>query len=226
MSLDMSVRIDDHDDLGMLEYTRFLAAGIKTITVHFSGGGDSGSMGEITIEPNVDLPSGEIDMIQNIAEQILNHASPGDWWNNDGGQGDVVFTVRDGQTYWKIYCELNQVDHESMPAVNGIVKNDVILRSINTDIETRFAYEYDYNGYWYWYYAGTAENPASEELKNALQELLKIHGYDPDDTDGFDGHIFFRGPYYNIEHVARHNTVDIVEMNGVVMTVGSTGNTN
>lgn len=88
-------------------------AGIATVTVSFSGGGDSGSIDDVSAmnaggDP-VDLPedaqlqftrSGELvaqtlkEAIIDLADAVLERCGH-DWYNNEGGQGEVILHVEE-----------------------------------------------------------------------------------------------------------------------------------
>lgn len=75
-------------------------AGHHTITIEYSGGGDSGQIDETLGDKEISLTKDfreECDVIESWAyENILNQI--GDWWNNDGGRGILTFDL-DTMTY-------------------------------------------------------------------------------------------------------------------------------
>jgi hypothetical protein len=91
--------------------------GITGIKVHYDGGGDSGAIEHIsyTKEPcetpdDVDehaeswspdcivadvISTGDYTLIEDFAYKLLNDVE--DWWNNEGGYGDMSICVPSGQ---------------------------------------------------------------------------------------------------------------------------------
>lgn len=91
--------------------------GITGIKVHYDGGGDSGAIEHISYtkvpcetpddveehaeswSPNYNLAdvveSGDYTLIDDFAYKLLNEVE--DWWNNEGGFGDMSICVPSGQ---------------------------------------------------------------------------------------------------------------------------------
>jgi len=76
---------------------------IKTLTVHYSGSGDSGQTDDITTEPynkNLMLDERFYDEDKTLKEVIDEFAweaienNEGGFYNNDGGQGSIIFDVK------------------------------------------------------------------------------------------------------------------------------------
>jgi hypothetical protein len=105
---------------------------VAYVLVHFDGGGDSGSIeqvcfqgkgqNELKISSTIDFydieshfSNGEYvktfkksqkslrDAFESIADEILEETGV-DWYNNEGGYGDIVFNVNEGT----VHCDMNQ----------------------------------------------------------------------------------------------------------------------
>jgi len=96
--------------------------GYHTIEVNYSGSGDSGDIDSINLlkykevynyNSNIEDRIKEItdceEWVRNKADRILEQIE--DWWNNDGGQGQMVIQIPSG-TY-VIYNNINVTDTES-----------------------------------------------------------------------------------------------------------------
>jgi len=101
--------------------------GYHTIEVNYSGSGDSGDIDSIHLlkykevfsytsevgKENIEDRIKEITdcevWVRNKADRILEQVE--DWWNNDGGQGQMVIQIPSG-TY-VIYNNINVTDTES-----------------------------------------------------------------------------------------------------------------
>ncbi len=70
---------------------------IDEITIEYSGGGDSGAIDTVYFSGSVNLKITENlkRKIENSAYKILNEIE--DWWNNDGGSGEMIITVPTGE---------------------------------------------------------------------------------------------------------------------------------
>jgi hypothetical protein len=86
---------------------KFLASlGIMKVTIGFDGGGDSGSLGDITFEGITEgremLKPPELgdmtilDFVSNLADRLLEETQY-DWYNNDGGFGTITIVPGDEQ---------------------------------------------------------------------------------------------------------------------------------
>lgn len=82
------------------EALKFLASlGVAKVTIEFDGGGDSGSLGEITFEGITEKPEalkppelgGETleKFANDLADRLLEETQY-DWYNNDGGYGTIT----------------------------------------------------------------------------------------------------------------------------------------
>ena len=96
--------------------------GYHTIEVNYSGSGDSGDIDSIHLlkykevssyNSNIEDRIKEITdcevWVRNKADRILEQVE--DWWNNDGGQGQMIIKIPSG-TY-VIYNNINVTDTES-----------------------------------------------------------------------------------------------------------------
>lgn len=79
------------------------ALGIKRLTVHYSGSGDSGQTDDISTEPanrNMILDEKFEDTDRELKDIIDEFAwgaiedNEGGFYNNDGGQGSIIFDVK------------------------------------------------------------------------------------------------------------------------------------
>jgi hypothetical protein len=83
--------------------------GVRGLTVEFSGGGDEGSINEITFEPNE--PAGyQSGPLEDALNDYL--TDQGDWWNNDGGGGTLKVDVATGKLDLDIYFNEIKENHE------------------------------------------------------------------------------------------------------------------
>lgn len=67
-------------------------AGVERVDICFSGGGDSGQIDDISIKmrEGYEVPSTLKDELENWTYKYLEGTGV-DWFNNDGGQGSVMF---------------------------------------------------------------------------------------------------------------------------------------
>lgn len=77
---------------------RLLAANVLKATISFSGSGDSGSIDSVDFEyvPGKELPKEAEKVLTDDLESWTYKWLEGtgyDWYNNDGGQGEVVFDL-------------------------------------------------------------------------------------------------------------------------------------
>lgn len=87
---------------------------ISKVRLEYSGGGDSGSIEQITYIDDNDKECTGIDTdvteaIENFAYTKLNDIE--DWWNNDGGMGYMIIDL-DDHTY-EISNEIRYTDYET-----------------------------------------------------------------------------------------------------------------
>ena len=70
------------------------AAGVNKVHISFSGGGDSGQVDEIniTMADGFTEPEGLDDRLRDFAYKFLEGTGI-DWYNNDGGQGEIEFDL-------------------------------------------------------------------------------------------------------------------------------------
>lgn len=97
----MSTELDLDDNRDVMRF--FASLGIIKITIDFDGSGDSGQVNDISIEGLVDKPENikppELggktirQFVDDYADRLLEQ-SQYDWYNNDGGFGDI--TIRPG----------------------------------------------------------------------------------------------------------------------------------
>jgi len=90
--------------------------GVTGIKVHYDGGGDSGAIEAIVYTDKEDAEFSDIDLLnewdENIALATLNSSADAniqnfahetildnieDWWNNEGGYGDLLIKVPSGE---------------------------------------------------------------------------------------------------------------------------------
>jgi len=88
---------------------------IKTINIYFDGAGDSGDITEIVYYSDDDtIPerpiSSEFELITDIFYTFFND-SIGDWYNNDGGYGNVIIHLEDGS--WNLEANYRTVETET-----------------------------------------------------------------------------------------------------------------
>ena len=112
-------------------YAQLKLMPIKEIRIQFQGGGDSGEIYSIeaipTHEGNVvnitevsltwmNMQGQEVMMsLDKILEEIGYAAldmSDLDWYNNDGGQGDIIIHLDEDEPYISMNMEINYVTHE------------------------------------------------------------------------------------------------------------------
>lgn len=117
--------------------------GVTGIRVHYEGGGDSGAIESINYtKEKVDDPDNILDEIdafsleQNLFEldkkiadliedwthdKLINDIE--DWWNNEGGSGDVAICVPSGK--YVIYNNIRVIDYEEY-----VHRGDVISKTL------------------------------------------------------------------------------------------------
>ena len=90
--------------------------GVTGIKIHYDGGGDSGAIEAIVYTDKEDAEFSDIDLLnmwdENIALATLNSSADAniqnfahetilndieDWWNNEGGYGDLLIKVPSGE---------------------------------------------------------------------------------------------------------------------------------
>jgi hypothetical protein len=92
--------------------------GVKTIFVKYSGGGDSGQIDSITFSKtteednadivNLNLPDELSNTLYSRAYKLLDPIE--DWYNNDGGYGEIQIKVPTGEYTIVNNIYYNQVD--------------------------------------------------------------------------------------------------------------------
>ena len=108
---------------------RLADMGITGIKIHYDGGGDSGAIEDISYttelcalpedvddklsaygEPSlISLDRKAYEMLENFANDVLLNNLE-DWWNNDGGFGDLCICIPSGQ--YSIYNHIRYYDTE------------------------------------------------------------------------------------------------------------------
>jgi len=89
---------------------------VERITIDFSGSGDSGSIDAIRL---LDLDDNEIDnngdlneSIEELGYDILENSFEYDWYNNEGGSGELTINLNDLK--WSIEAEINEMISHSV----------------------------------------------------------------------------------------------------------------
>lgn len=87
--------------------------GVEQILIKYSGAGDSGQIDDITCSGQkigddrstqaLSISEEVVTKIESVGYDLLEGI--GDWYNNDGGQGNIVISVAD--LYYEIYAEYN-----------------------------------------------------------------------------------------------------------------------
>lgn len=109
--------------------SRLRDEGVSSVEISYDGSGDSGSIGDVYINRGLKYPqydaeehnrlqalfSGELE---DFGYHILNNYYDWDWYNNEGGYGNVVIDVATSEV-----------------SVNGYVR-EVVDASVSVDIET------------------------------------------------------------------------------------------
>ena len=89
--------------------------GIKEILIRYSGGGDSGAIDEVDFlnhngdDVGFDCDDSVKQFIEDLAHLKLNDIE--DWWNNDGGWGQITITVPTAE--YNIENNINIPNHET-----------------------------------------------------------------------------------------------------------------
>lgn len=76
---------------------QILKAGLTYIYVDFNGSGDSGSIDDIRTtenwEQDASLPDGPLKQLISDWSHLFLEGTNVDWYNNDGGQGHIIFDL-------------------------------------------------------------------------------------------------------------------------------------
>ena len=105
---------------------RLVAGGIKQVIVPYSGGGDDGHVDHsgIESEPPMDFSDRQRRMMADVVYSIISECGVPDWCNNDGGQGQVVFTLReDKRLAWSLHHETNYTTEDKSKA-EGVIEDN------------------------------------------------------------------------------------------------------
>jgi hypothetical protein len=74
-----------------------MSAGVKVVTIEFAGSGDSGSIDSIDVDFHDDAKQPSLsDDLEKLLEDFTYDYLAGtgvDWYNNEGGQGSIVFDL-------------------------------------------------------------------------------------------------------------------------------------
>lgn len=72
-------------------------AGVKIVNIRYDGGGDSGQIEDVEYEGNFEDYSTINEMfekdLQDLGYHILEAHYDYDWYNNDGGYGDIIINL-------------------------------------------------------------------------------------------------------------------------------------
>jgi hypothetical protein len=129
----------DDDDKKLL-FKVLKQAGITKATIDFDGGGDSGQIDQITVEgllegvklrdvpippdgaplveelPDImgNKPNTMYELIESAGYDILEHDSPCDWINNDGGSGYIIFEPEKESIFFEMNERVKGVELHQM----------------------------------------------------------------------------------------------------------------
>lgn len=91
--------------------------GVKIIIVEYSGGGDSGGIDSLACysdlkgEKEIKVENDDVlNLIENLAYNKLNDDNIEDWYNNDGGWGEI--TIQVPSTEYTIHNNIRVTDTE------------------------------------------------------------------------------------------------------------------
>ena len=105
--------------------SRLRDEGVTSVEISYDGSGDSGSIGDVYINRGLKYPqydSEEQDRLQalfsgeleDFGYHILNNYYHWDWYNNDGGYGNVCINVEDSEVSVNGYVRTTEEAYESV----------------------------------------------------------------------------------------------------------------
>jgi hypothetical protein len=101
----------DADEERTILAAAMMSLGVKTVLIRFSGGGDSGQIDDIEIDmhPGHEEPAGLNKKLESWAYKFLEGVGV-DWYNNDGGQGEIEFDLTTTPAYFSAYVDQNYTE--------------------------------------------------------------------------------------------------------------------
>lgn len=92
----------------------FREAGIDYLKIEFDGSGDSGSITGIYLDGSWEAPvKGKLyELLENWAYELLEKTGV-DWYNNDGGYGEIIFDMTENKFSYEVYGRYTQSNLEA-----------------------------------------------------------------------------------------------------------------
>jgi hypothetical protein len=88
--------------------------GIQKLTIHYSGSGDEGSLGEIESEPEgIPLPEDLDDRLRELVEEFL-YDQHGSWGDGEGATGKVVIDTTDNKVTNEHGWYVSDIDYSTL----------------------------------------------------------------------------------------------------------------
>jgi hypothetical protein len=80
-----------------------------TVTIDFCGSGDEGAVSDVSLTGGKLTPEIE-KKLEDWADRIFDLIET-DWYNNDGGDGEIEIDIATGKATWEVYYNVTEREH-------------------------------------------------------------------------------------------------------------------